>query len=494
MSATAKTDDLESQLIEDIASFTHDPLGCAMYSFPWGEGELKGVDGPREWQAGVMQDIATHLQNPETRYQPLMIAVASGHGIGKSAEMGMILHWAMSTCEDCKVVFTANTDNQLRTKTAPEIGKWFRLAINSHWFNATATAIAANDAGHEKSWRADAVPWSEHNTEAFAGLHNKGKRIVLVFDEASNIADKVWEVAEGALTDENTEIIWLAFGNPTRNTGRFRECFTRYKHRWITRQIDSRTVDGTNKAQIEKWAADYGEDSDFFRVRVRGMFPRASSLQLVPSDWVHAAQQREPVYGLDDALVCGIDIARGGDDDNAIRFRRGLDAKTIAPIRIPGSETRDTTLFIAKVCTLVQERKPDAVFVDSTGVGGPVADQLRRLMPGVPIIDVNFASAAPDRHYANMRTYMWWQMREALRAGLAIDDSPGIEMELTSPEYTHNRIDQVALEKKADIKKRLGISPDDADALALTFTFPVQRNQNTGDGGTGLLSDYNPFN
>lgn len=494
MSAQAKTDDLESQLIEDIAGFTHDPLGCALYSFPWGEGELKGVDGPRDWQRDVMGDIAQHLQNPETRYQPLMIAVASGHGIGKSAEIGMILHWAMSTCEDCKVVFTANTENQLRTKTAPEIGKWFRMAINGHWFNASATAVSANDPGHEKSWRADAVPWSEHNTEAFAGLHNKGKRIVLVFDEASNIADKVWEVAEGALTDENTEIIWLAFGNPTRNTGRFRECFTRYKHRWITRQIDSRSVDGTNKAQIEKWAADYGEDSDFFRVRVRGMFPRASDLQLIPTDWVAAAQRREPAYGLDDALICGIDIARGGDDDNVIRFRRGLDAKSIPPIRIPGSETRDTTLFIAKVCTVVQEQKPDAVFVDSTGVGGPVADQLRRLMPGVPIIDVNFASAAPDRHYANMRTYIWWQMREALRAGLAIDDCPEIEAELTSPEYTHNQRDQVALEKKADIKKRLGISPDDADALALTFTFPVQRNRETGDNGTGLLSEYDPFN
>lgn len=493
MNALAGPDDIESQLIEDIAGFTHDPLGCALYSFPWGEGELAGVDGPRDWQRDVMQDIAGHLQNPETRYQPLMIAVASGHGIGKSAEIGMILHWAMSTCEDCKVVFTANTDNQLRTKTAPEIGKWFRLSINSHWFTTTATAVAANDPGHEKSWRADAVPWSEHNTEAFAGLHNKGKRIVLIFDEASNIADKVWEVAEGALTDEDTEIIWIAFGNPTRNTGRFRECFTRYKHRWVTRQIDSRTVDGTNKAQIAKWAADYGEDSDFFRVRVLGRFPKASELQLIPSDWVAAAMHREGVYGMDDALVCGIDIARGGEDNNVIRFRRGMDAKSIKPIRIPGSETRDTTLFIARVCTAVQEHSPDAVFVDSTGVGGPVADQLRRLMPGVPIIDVNFASAAPDIHYANMRTYIWWRLREALRAGLAIDDDATLEAELTSPEYSHNQRDQIALEKKADIKKRLGISPDDADALALTFTFPVQRNRNTGDRGTGLVSDYDPY-
>ena len=133
--------------------------------------------------------------------------------------------------------------------------------------------MAARDKDHAKTWRADFVPWSEHNTEAFAGLHNKGKRIVLIFDEASAIADKVWEVAEGALTDEGTEIIWIAFGNPTRNVGRFRECFRRFKHPVEGRQIDSRTVEGTNKEQIAKWAADYGEDSDFFKVRVRGMFP-----------------------------------------------------------------------------------------------------------------------------------------------------------------------------------------------------------------------------
>ena len=166
------------------------------------------------------------------------------------------MNWAVSTCEDTKVVITANTDTQLRTKTAPEVGKWQRLSITSHWLDVQATSVAARDKDHAKTWRADFVPWSEHNTEAFAGLHNKGKRIVLIFDEASAIADKVWEVAEGALTDEGTEIIWIAFGNPTRNVGRFRECFRRFKHRWKARQIDSRTVEGTNKEQIAKWATD----------------------------------------------------------------------------------------------------------------------------------------------------------------------------------------------------------------------------------------------
>jgi hypothetical protein len=185
--------------------------------------------------------------------------------------------------------------------------------------------------------------------------------------------------------------------------------------------------------------------------------------------------RRDASYTLSDALVCGIDIARGGADNNVVVFRRGMDARSIPKIKIPGSETRDTTRFIAKVCTVVVERKPDAVFVDSTGVGGPIADQLRRLLPGVPIIDVNFASAAPDKHYSNMRSYIWWKMRDGIKSGLAIENSPDLEAELTSPEYTHNARDQLQLEKKDDIKKRLGISPDDADALALTFSMPVMK-------------------
>jgi len=492
--------ELEDELAALAAQFADDPLGFAEIAYPWDEGELKGKMGPREWQADAFREIRDHLRS-ENRFEPLLLARASGHGIGKSAFISMLIDWAESTAVDTRVVVTANTETQLRTKTWPEIAKWRRLSLFSHWFKTTATSIVSLDPKHSASWRADAVPWSDTNTEAFAGLHNEGKRIILIFDEASNISDKVWEVAEGALTDENTEIIWVAFGNPTRNTGRFRECFRKFKHRWKCKQIDARTVEGTNKTQHQKWIDDWGEDSDFVRVRVRGMFPRASALQLIPTDWVAEAMKREAAYTLHDALVIGIDIARGGEDNNVIRFRRGLDARSIPPVVIPGSETRDTTRFIAKVCTVVKDHRPDAVFVDSTGVGGPVADQLRKLMPGVPIMDVNFASAAPDAHYSNMRTYMWWQMRESIRAGLAIEFDAELEAELTSPEYAHNNRDQLALEKKDDIKKRLGMSPDNADALALTFAMPVMRMQDRSNatnwdpytGEADAQTDWNPY-
>ncbi|MCY1482359.1 hypothetical protein D9M68_159140 [compost metagenome] len=498
MSAFAELsrEQIEAALLTDIAGFDRDPLGYAYYAYPWQTpgSELANKAGPRAWQRDVLTDIRDHLGNPDTRYEPLRIAVASGHGIGKSALISMIIDWGMSTCADCKVVVTANTDTQLRTKTWPEVGKWRRLSIVADWFTTNATSVVSTDEAHSKNWRADAVPWSDSNTEAFAGLHNEGKRIILIFDEASGISDKVWEVAEGAMTDENTEIIWIAFGNPTQNTGRFAECFTRYRHRWICRQIDSRTVEGTNKKEIAKWLEDYGDDSDFFRIRVRGEFPRASELQLIPQDWVATARKREVFSTMHDGLVMSIDIARGGADNNVIRFRRGMDARSIKKLKIPGSETRDTTKFAMKVCTLIDEHEPDCVFVDSTGVGGPVADQIRKLRPGALVVDVNFGEGSPDPKFTNMRTYMWWQMREALRAGLAIEDDPELERELTAPMYSTDALEKVILEKKKDIKKRLGLSPDDADALALSFAFPVMRREHqVGTNRDGVETEYDPY-
>ena len=153
--------------------------------------ELAHATGPRQWQADAFREIRDHLQNPETRYQPLMLARASGHGIGKSAFISMLINWGMSTCEDCKVVVTANTDNQLRTKTWPEIIKWSNLAITKTGLPVPLPRCTAMIPGHDKRWRADATPGLSTTLEAFAGLHNERKRIIVVFDEASNIADLV---------------------------------------------------------------------------------------------------------------------------------------------------------------------------------------------------------------------------------------------------------------------------------------------------------------
>lgn len=469
----------EDRLTRLMAKCRLDPPAFMRIAYPWNMDAVSRSSGPRTWQNKVNEKIKDHLQNPVTRFTPLMIAVASGHGVGKSSEISMIIDWALSTCADCKVIVTANTDTQLRSKTWPEVSKWARMALNSHWFTITATAIAAKDPDHERTWRADAIPWSETNPEAFAGMHNKGRRILLIFDEASAISDKIWEVAEGAMTDADTEIIWLAFGNPTRNTGRFKECFGRFKHRWTTMQIDSRDVEGTNKIQIQQWIDDYGEDSDFVRVRVKGEFPRAGSMQFIPGDIVDEARRREPATTSMDPLIMGVDVARFGDDQSVIVIRRGRDAVSVPWAMMRGV---DTMTLAAKVMELAQYYKPDAIFVDEGGVGGGVVDRLRMLK--LNVIGIQFG-AKSDRSqdtgegqvvYANKRAEMWGYMRDWLKGG-SIPNDPDLAGELTSVEYGYAVLrgqDSIQLEKKADMKKRGLASPDKADALCFVANTMIQ--------------------
>ncbi len=407
-----------------------------------------------------------------------------------SAFISMLINWGMSTCEDCKVVVTANTDNQLRTKTWPEIIKWSNLAITKEWFTCTATAMYSNDPGHDKRWRADAIPWSEHNTEAFAGLHNERKRIIVVFDEASNIADLVWEVAEGALTDEDTEIIWVAFGNPTRNTGRFRECFRKYKHRWKCAQIDSRTVEGTNKQQLQKWVDDYGEDSDFVKVRVRGIFPDASELQFIPTGLTDEAMKRVVTAGqvAHAPVIIGVDPAYSGVDDAVIYLRQGLHSKVLWT----GNKTTDDLIMAKRIADFEDQYQADAVFIDfgyGTGLKS-IGDGWGRTWQLIP-----FGGGSTDPQMLNKRGEMFNSCKTWLKLGGALDDQETAD-DLSAAEYKVRVDGKIVIEPKEDIKERLGRSPGKGDALLLTFAFPVTKRlripgQESQQGKA--LTDYDPY-
>ncbi len=456
-----------------MAEFYADPLAFVLFAYPWGEpGELKLFNGPDDWQRELLERVGKFVKkrrfdgaNP---VKPLRFARSSGHGIGKSTVVAWLVDWIMSTRPHCQGTVTANTYLQLKTKTWGQIAKWTNLAINSHWFTVTSEMMYHND--HKQTWFCASLSCREENSEAFAGQHAVGSTSFYFFDESSAVPDKIFEVAEGGLTDGEPMI--FLFGNATRSTGKFqRVTFGSERPRWDHAAIDSRDCALPNKERIAEWENDYGEDSDFFRVRVRGLPPSASDLQFIGTDLVYAAQERELVALDDDPLIVGIDVARGGDDNNVIRFRRGLDARSIPLIKLLGSETRNTTILIAKIIDVLNEHKPDAVFVDGTGVGGPIIDRLQQL--GYKVEEIQFGWVCTDpMHFANMRVWMWAQMRDWLKRG-AIDKSPELELDLVGPGFTHEKKDRVLLKSKEQMKKRGLASPDDGDALALTFAMPV---------------------
>lgn len=485
------------ELAEDLGRLSNDPLAFVRYAFPWGEpGSELEHSSIEPWQVRLLEAIRDGLLNPQ---QAIQLATCSGHGVGKSALVSWIILWGISTFRDTVGVVTANTETQLKTKTWVQLGKWHRLFIGSELFKLTATSLFSPE--RERTWRIDMVPWSERNQEAFAGLHNQGKRILLIMDEASAIPDVIWETSEGALTDADTQILWCAFGNPTRNSGRFRECFPgqRFARFWTPFCVDSREVSFTNKDQISKWIEAYGEDSDFVRVRVRGVFPRTGSMEFISSEDVGSACTREAECSLRDPLILGVDVARFGDDESVIFFRKGRDGRTFEPIRLRGV---DTMALAGRVSNEFLSRRADACFVDGTGVGGGVVDRLRQLH--IPVFDIQFGSK-PDAfgfltgddgvRYANKRAEIWGAMREWLKLG-SIPDLPELRAQLVGPQYGFNARNEIQLEKKEDMKKRGLESPDLADALALTFSFPVALRPQEGHLGPdrpSVESEYNPF-
>ena len=206
-----------------------------------------------------------------------------------------------------------------------------------------------------------------------------------------------------------------------------------------------------------------------------GIPPRASDLQYIDSDRIFAAQNREASHFKDDALVVGLDVARGGKANSVFRFRRGLDARSIPPIRISGEESRDSMVLVTKLLHVMNTAyngvKPAAAFVDS-GFGGPIVDRCHQL-GHKNVIEVRFGAACPDPvHYANMRAWMWSRVREFLLHG-AIDKDTRLATDLAGPLVKMDKQDRICLESKEEMEKRGLDSPDDGDALALTFAHPV---------------------
>ena len=478
---------IDLELVSYLAGFTHDPLKFVYAAFPWGEpGPLEHIR-PQPWQREILGEIRDGYKTPG---QAIREAVSSGHGIGKSALVSWIILWAMTTHEDTRGVVTANTDGQLKSKTWAELSTWYNRFVAKEMFILTATSLFANEPGHERTWRIDAIPWSERNTEAFAGLHNHGKRILVVFDEASAIIDKIWEVTEGAMSDADTEKIWVAFGNPTRTSGRFYDCFHKFRKYWTTRKIDSRTVDITDKKLISEWQEQWGEDSDFFKVRVRGEFPSASEKQFISQAIVDKAVERVPIPSTYNRLpvVIGVDPAWTGGDTLEIVMRQGPYYKHLLSLA-----KNDNDIHTAGLLARMEDQyQAAAVFIDAgfgTGIYSAGVTMGRNWQL------VKFAGKPLNDAYANKRAEMWGEMKDWLIKEGMIEDDQVLKDDLTGPEAFINLRGKIQLESKDDMKRRGLPSPNKGDALALTFAYPVAMEEIEGSRGRRDMCnvDYDPF-
>lgn len=456
--------DQERMLEAACERYIDEPLNFIRWAFDWEHDALKESTGPDTWQADILNELGAYSReitmgrNPG----PLQLAVASGHGIGKSALVAWIIGWFMSTRDHPQIVVTANTETQLLTKTWRTLSRWHKMMANAHWFDWTATKFAYK--GSPEDWYAAAVAWSEHNPDAFAGTHDKN--VLVLFDEASNIHDVIWEKVDGAMSTRGA--MWVCFGNPTRNTGRFYECFNKYKKWWRTRQIDSRTAAHADKIWVDRFIEQFGIDSDRTKVQILGQFPSAATRQLIATDAVDKCMGHEAEAASWSALpkVMGVDIARFGENSSTICIRQGRKVFDIEVL--PKQDLMATSHHVAEA---IKKHRPVQTFVDGSGIGAGVVDRLRQL--NFQIVDVNGGNQSLNPRFLNKRAEMWYEMKEFIEGLCELPKDQKLKEELTCVSYDFTDKGRIRLDRKSDIMDDFGFSPDRADALAMTFAYPI---------------------
>ena len=324
------------------------------------------------------------------------------------------------------------------------------------------------------------------NPDSMRGVRLDG----CVVDEVAQIKPAVWEeILRPALSDRAG---WAWFIGTPKGVNLFSELFFAAEGRegWARALY---TVDDTDALAPSEVASIRSEMSENAYAREYLCdFSAAGDDQLISLTDVELAARRELTEADIEGMprVLGVDPARFGDDRSVIVSRQGL--QVFAPQVFRGVDNMD---LAARVAARMVEWQPDAVFIDS-GAGAGVIDRLRQL--GHEVIEVNFGGKpVTDVRFANRRAEMWMTLADQVRAGLAIPNDVALKVELATPTYSYDAQQRIIIESKDDIRKRLpgAGSPDIADALALTFAYPVVKRERLAAlrARQAKGADYDPY-
>ena len=426
-----------------LLEFRSDPIGfCEV---------LLGVR-PDAWQCLALRALASGSN----------VSIRSGHGVGKSALLSWCMLWALSCWPHAKVPCTAPTEHQLWDVLWAEAGRWLKRSELAPYMLFTQTKIAIR--GYEESWFA--VARTARTAENLAGFH--APRLLYVVDEASGIRDEIMVTVDGALTTEGSQCIMA--GNPTRGEGYFFDSHTRSRGRWECFAVSSMDSPRVSQSYAVEMAEKWGLDSDVYRVRVLGEFPKELSESFLRLSEIELAVQRWHELPAGEPVELGVDVARFGSDETVFVLRCG-DKVTLIE-RQSGWDLMQTAGRVIQLC---DERGVRTVRVDDTGLGGGVVDRLREQLSGVQVVPVNFGGSG-DGHYLNQAGVLWGALRERLRSGeIGLPDNAELVAQLSARRHSITSTGKIALERKSDMKRRKLPSPDIADALVLAF------------GGVGLV-------
>lgn len=395
------------------------------------------------------------------------VTIRSGHGVGKTATLAWLIIWHLLTRFPQKVLATAPTSSQLFDALASEVKFWIKKlpAPLQEVLDVKSESIV-----HKGSPAGSFVSFATSRAEtpeALAGKHSEN--MLIIADEASGVPEAVYEAAIGSMSGENATTV-LA-GNPIRSQGFFFDTHNKPEvmKDWFPVHISCENHPRVSQDFVRQVAAQYGEKSNAYRVRVLGEFPLADDDTVIPLELAEAALHRD-VQPTNTIPIWGLDCARFGPDESALAKRKG----NVLMEKVRRWNGLDTMELVGRVKdewdrTLPSER-PDAICVDAIGLGAGVADRLREL--GLPVYAINVGeSPSMKDKYRNLRAELWY---DKMRTWFAAKDSyiaGDVELrdQVTKPRYTYTANNKIQIESKDQMKKRGVASPDVADAFMLTF-------------------------
>ena len=422
---------------------------------------------PEKWQIKAMEAIRDNDR----------VAIKSGHGVGKSALLAWTILWWLLTRHPAKIACTAPTSHQLDDVLWGEVSKWSRQLPEGlkSLISVTSEKVFLN-ADPRQSF-AVARTARKEKPEAFQGFHSDN--MLFIADEASGVEPIIFEVAEGVMTEEGAKT--LLTGNPTRTSGVFYDCFHKMREYWKCLSVPCKESTRVKPLYYEQMEKKYGIDSNVYRVRVLGDFPRDDDDSVIPLSAVEASIGRDVQVPDSEPVVWGLDVARFGSDKTALAIRKGR--ILVGKIdKWQGKDLMQTCGIIFNKYEKAKKFKPECpkeILVDSIGIGAGVVDRLREM--GLPARGVNVAEAASiDTMYNRLRDELWFQVRDwFLSQEVAIEDDEELIAELTTVKYAYTNLGKLKVEAKDEMKKRGLHSPDLADAVCLSFAYQHSRTYDT---------------
>jgi hypothetical protein len=463
-----------ANLSETAARYYFDPVGFAEECIAWPPGRSL-----TDYQKDALGALPTKYR----------VAVRGPHGLGKTAMESIAIIWFALTRDavgkDWKIVTTAGAWRQLERYLWPEIHKWARMLrwdkLGRPPLNERTELLTLNI----KLKHGIAFAAASDNAELIEGAH--ADSVMYVFDESKAIAAATFDAAEGAFSGAGegsaNEAFALAMSTPGEPNGRFYDIHARRPglDDWWPRHVTLAEAIAAGRV-TQHWAdqrkAQWGADSAVYHNRVLGEFHSSEEDGVIPLSWIEAANERWRAWdeagrpeqeGLN---VVGVDVARSGADKTCMAIRLG---PVITELRHSSKE--DTMATTGRVKGVLGAHEKMTAVVDVIGVGAGVVDRLREQR--VQVIGFNASQgtkrrdASNELSFVNSRAAAWWNLREMLDPNsgheLALPPDDRLTGDLTAPHWRVMSGGKIQVESKDDIKKRIGRSTDDGDAVVQAF-------------------------